>query len=148
MQQAQFLRQCNIGLDAWQEIRRHGGHVDSASRNTSCQIVDDLLCNADRHILLRLRRRGTDVRRADEIIQRQQWMVRSDRLLLEDIERGTGDLAVFQGLIQVLLADNPASGAIDDSYTVLHRRNGGRVDHVLRLARQRSMHRDDIGPPE
>ena len=52
-------------------------------------------CSAtrDRHGGLGLLGRGADVRRADEVVQREERVVRRGRLLLEDVERGAAEVA-------------------------------------------------------
>src|SRR5208282_5951906 len=67
------------------------------------------------------------------------------RLLLKDIQRGSGYLAAFERIIQVLLINDPAPGAINNVNAVFHRFDGFRPDKILCLVGERRMNGDKIG---
>ena len=51
-------------------------------------------------------------------------MIRRRRLLLEDVERGAGDLPGRDRLGERRLVDDAAARAVDDAHAALHARDG------------------------
>ncbi len=82
--------------------------------------------------------------RADDVVERDQRRVLC-RLLLEDVQGGAGHLAGDEGVVEVLLADDPAPGAVDDVDALFHLGEGGRIDQSPGLLRHGGVDRDDIG---
>ena len=79
---------------------------------------DDLLGGLHAGAVLRLGRRGAEVRRDDDVGVAEQRVV-GDRLAREDVERGAGDLAGVERRLERLVDDQLAAGAVDDPHAVL-----------------------------
>ncbi len=62
--------------------------VDRAGEQEIAHLLGDL----QRDVLLRLRRRGAEMRRADDVLEREERALRRG-LGLEHVERGAGDMA-------------------------------------------------------
>ena len=87
------------------------------------------------------------MRRRDEIIQFQQRRFRIG-FSLEDIERGAGNLAAFQALVQIVFVDDAAARAIQNAHAVSHPGNGVLVDQVASVFGKRHVNGDEVGLPE
>ena len=72
------------------------------------------------------------MRRQDHVVQPDQWIVGRERLDLEDIEAGAGDLAIAQGGHQRLLVDQLAAADVDEVRRRLHQGQLRRADHPAR----------------
>jgi len=108
------------------------------------QEVGDLLGDLDRHVLLRLRGRGAEMRRADHVLAAEQHVVLR-RLDREHVERRARDLPGVERLLEVLLDDQPAARAVDDAHALLHPRQRLGVDQVARGLGQRRVQGDEVG---
>ena len=64
--------------------------------------------------------------------------------MLEDIERGAGDLAVTQRVSKGRFVDDPAAGHIDQPEPLLRPGQDARVDQVMRFAGQRHVKRYEV----
>src|SRR6516225_1291467 len=77
------------------------------------------------------------VRREDDVVQLQNWIVGIGRLLLKDIEPGAGDSTFLKYFGQRLLVNDGSSSGIDQISCRLHERQAIGVDEVTRLGIQR-----------
>ena len=67
------------------------------------------------------------------------------RLDLEDIQGGAAHLAASQRLVEIGLVHDPATGAVDDSNTVLHLGDGCGADQIGGFVRPRGVDGDEVG---
>ena len=123
----------------------HVRHVHRVAHFAAHQHRANLLCDLDAHIFLCLRRARTEVRREDDVRQRTQREICGRRLDFVHIQRGCCDLAALQRIVQRLLVNEPAACAVDDPHALLRLREPLGVEHVLRLVRERHVHRDVVG---
>ena len=144
---AELLGELHIGLQARHLFRADGGHVERVGDGAGEQIVAHLLGHLDRDVLLRLRGRGAEMRRADHLIEREERIVLG-RLDREDIEGCARDVAAFDRRFQRLLVDQAAARRIDDAHALLRLGQRLGIENVARLVRQRHVERDEIGPCE
>ena len=107
---------------------------------------DDLLGDDHPGSVLRLLRRGGEVRRDHDILQLEQ--LARVRLGREDVERGAGDLAVADGLRERALVDELAPGGVDDPDAVAHLRERCGIDEVAGLFGERQVQRQKLGRGE
>src|SRR5215813_1239651 len=145
---AQFGAQCQVRPHRFERFGRDRRDVDRARDRAREQEVSNRLGDRDGDRLLRLMRRGAEVRRDDHFVQPEQRIVRRHGLLLEDVERGARELARFYRVVKRPLVDQPAARRIDDAHAVLHLGEGRRADDAARLFGKRRMNGDEIGPLE
>ena len=107
---------------------------------------DDLLGDDDARAVLRLLRRGGEMRRDDDVRRVQERAV--VRLGREDVDRGACDLPRFERLDQRGLVDELAAGGVDDPDAVAHVRDRVRVDRVPRVVGQRQVQRQEVSALE
>ena len=88
------------------------GKVDGVGNGAAQEVIRHLLGDLQRDILLRFHRGGAEMRRANDIGQREERALRG-RFFAKHIERRAGDLARFERLGQGRLVDELAAGAID-----------------------------------
>ena len=69
------------------------------------------------------------------------------RLLLEDVERGAGDVAGAQRVDQRLGVHEVAAGGVDEPHARAHRGEAAGVDHVARVGGRRQVQRHPVGLP-
>ena len=84
------------------------------------------------------------MRRGDEVLQGQKRVVAWSRLLVEDVERGAGNLVARQRVEERLLVDDAAARRIHQEGGFLHLREAGGVEQADRLRRLGAMDRDEI----
>src|SRR3546814_1719612 len=77
------------------------GDVERIGDRTARQVGRRLLGDLQRHLLLRLRRRGAEVRCGDDRVEPEQHVLLG-RLDGEDVERRAGDMARLDGRLEVL----------------------------------------------
>ena len=121
-----------------------GGDVDRRGDDAAGERGDDLLGGLDAGAVLRLGGRGAQVRRDDDVGVAEQRVV-GDRLAREDVERGAGDLAGVERVLERRVVDQLAARAVDDPHAVaaLGERLG--VEPAARLGRLRQVDRDEVG---
>src|SRR6185312_9749261 len=88
------------------------------------------------------------VRRQQDVVQRQDRVIRIGRLLFQDIEPGPGDQAVLQNLRQRLLVHDRSTRRIDEISGRLHETEPIRIDDMVRFGRQRNADRQHVGTAE
>src|SRR5215831_16173565 len=84
------------------------------------------------------------MRGGDDIIAAEEWAL-DRRLLGEDVDRRTGDVAAVEGGGQVALDDETAACAIDEAYASLHGGERAGVDQVPSRLGQRRVQGDEVG---
>ncbi len=72
----------------------------------------------------------------------------AQRLLGEDVERRAGEAPGLEGLVERLLVDHAAAGAVDQHGPGLHRGDARGVEKVLGLVGERHVERHHVGAPE
>ncbi len=102
----------------------------------------DLLGDDDAGAVLRLSRRGGEMRRDDDVVELEQRA--RVRLGREDVERRACDLAALERLEQRVLVDELAACGVDEAHAVAHTRERGRVDRPARLVAQRQVEREEL----
>src|SRR5690242_2454937 len=83
--------------------------------------------------------------RRDDLIELQEWMIRRRRLVNIDIDRGTGDLALFDRRGEISFIDNSTARAVNDAHAPFHFRESRLIDEALGVRSQWHMHRNEIG---
>ena len=127
-----------------QVLGRDRRDVDRGRDHAACQRRHDLLGRLHPGAILRLGRRGTQMRRHDHIrITIEERIVR-DRLGREYIQRRARDLARIKRRLQRRIIDQLATRAIDDPHPITHLRERVRIQPTTRLRRLRQMQRDEI----
>ena len=121
------------------------GHVDRVGHGASQQEVRHLLGHLDGHVLLRLRRRGAQMRRHDDVRQVEER--RTGRGFLgKHVKRRACHMSRFERLGQRDLVDQSAARAVDHAHPGLHPLYRASGKDVPRLVGQRHMKRDEVGP--
>jgi hypothetical protein len=82
------------------------------------------------------------VRRDDDVVELDQRP--AVRLLREDVERRSGQLAALQRLDERVLVDELAARGVDEARPVDHARDHLRVDDPARLGTERQVERDEL----
>ena len=85
------------------------------------------------------------MRRADEIGRAEQH-VGLGRLLDEDVEARTRDVAGDQQVAHRQFVDQPAARAVHDAHALLGLHQVGAAENILGLLRERRVHGDEVGP--
>ena len=93
------------------------------------------------HALVSARR---DVRRADDVRQLEQRMIRRRRLLIQNVRAVTAHLPGFQCLDEVGCVDDFAARAIQNEHPLFHLGNVLGANHVARLRREVGVQRKII----
>ena len=122
-----------------------GGDVDRGGDDAAGQRGHDLLGGLDAGAVLRLGGRGAEVRRDDDVGVAVEQRVVGDRLGREDVERGAGDLAGVERVLERLVDEQLAAGAVDDPHAVLHLRERLGVEPAARLGRLGQVDGDEVG---
>src|SRR5262245_54776398 len=84
------------------------------------------------------------MRRRNEVIQCEKWRF-CIRLLFEDIEGSTRNLSTHQRVVEIVFADDPASGAVDQAHSVLHSRDRISIDQISCDIAEGDMDGDKVG---
>jgi hypothetical protein len=84
------------------------------------------------------------VRRAQHVVEAEEWAIGVNRLFAEHVERGARDLPFGDRTSQGLFVDDAASGRVDEQGAALHFLERRVVEHVLRLGRERRVYRHEI----
>jgi hypothetical protein len=124
--------------------RRHVERVGDAAVD---EVVGHLLGDLQRDVDLRLVGRGAEVRGGDEV-RRAEQRVLLGRLGDEHVERGAGDVARIEQLLERRLVDQPAARAVDDAHALLGLGEVLAAEDVARLVGQRRVQRDEVGALE
>ena len=116
--------------------------VDGVRDDAPVERGDDLLGDDHTGAVLRLVRRGREVRRHDDLVELEQRSLVG--LGGEHVERGAGELARLEGLEQRLLVDERAARGVHEPCAVAHLRDRVAVDQAARLVGQRRVQRHDL----
>ena len=110
-------------MQRFQGLGQDERRVDRGTREAAAQDRDNLIGHVGRNPHLCLLGRGAQVRRGDDTLVRDQafkQFVIADRLLAEDIEGRTGDMARFECVQERLFVDQAAARAVDEACAGLH----------------------------
>ena len=134
----------HVGLQPRRFLGGQARHVDRVGDPAEQQEIAHLLGDLDRDIDLRFAGRGAEMRGRDEVGRAEQGRG-GGRLGLEHVERGAGDLAAVERLLQRRLVDQPAARAIDDPHAGLGLRQRLARQDAARLVGQRRVQGDEVG---
>ena len=95
-----------------------------------------------------LRRHVAEMRREHDIVHLAQRMVERQRLDVEHVEAGAGDLVVAQGRQQRRLIDDRPARGVDDIGGRLHQAELLGADQPARALREHDVDGDEVGLPE
>src|SRR5581483_3995741 len=107
------LREVEPAAERLERVGVEAREVQRVQGQTALLESDDALRELGGDLALRLLRRGPEVRRQDDARVLAQRAALGQRLLLEDVEGGAGELAARQGLEEGLLLDQLAASAVD-----------------------------------
>ena len=142
---SQALRQSRIGSHRAIRFFGHGGHVDRIHRHAFVEILDQMLRQTHCDQLGRLFGGAADVRRGQHLIQSQQGLAGFGRFGLQNVQRGPGDLAGFNGVAQRLHVHQFAASAVDDPHAGFHLGEGVFIQHAHGFGGQRDVQGDVVG---
>ena len=125
-------------------LRARGWEVDGVLDDAELEVVADLLGELDADGLLRLVGGTGDVRGEDDVVELEEGGV-LEGLVVEDVERGPGDLSGLEGFGEGLLDDEFAAGAVHDADALLHDLERGRVDEAFGLAGEADVQGEVVG---
>ncbi|MCG3162255.1 MAG: hypothetical protein JMDDDDMK_03496 [Acidobacteria bacterium] len=145
---AELFTERQIRLHRFERFSGNRRDVDRACDCASQQEVRHRLRDRNGDRFLSLVRRSAQVRRDDHFVERQQRMIRRHRLLLENIERGSRDLARFDRVVERLFVNQTAARAVDDAHAAFHFSEGRLTDDAARFFGQRRVNGDEIRPLE
>ena len=91
-----------------------GLEIDETRRHLAREQVDPLLRRCPRHLVHRFVRDTCDVRGCDDVVERQQRVIGRRRLLQEDIDAGSRDLACRECSCQGVLVMNAAPRRVEE----------------------------------
>src|SRR6202011_5155212 len=125
-------------------VGQYGGRIDRIAGRTAVEVLDDLVGDIERDVHLCFLRAGSKMRSDDHLRELQQRVVLRRRLLVEDVDGGTGDVAVRDRLRQRALVDDAAPGDIYNASTLFHASQLACADDASRGVVQRHVHGQDI----
>ena len=146
-ERAELLRQRHEGLEFRRFLGADRGEVQGVGDGAADQIVGHLLGDLERHVLLRLCRRGAEMRRAHYVGQREQRAC-CRRFLDEHVEGGAGDVPRGKRIEQRRLVDELAAGTIDQADPLLRQSEGFPADNVAGLVSERGMQGNEVRPAQ
>ena len=101
--------------------RLDDGDVDRRLHDLAVESSSDLLRDDETCPILRLRRRAGEMRRDDDLLELEERP--RVRLVLEHVERCSGDLPGADRRSERLLVEQPAAGRVHDPHSVAHLAN-------------------------
>ena len=141
---AQLLGEVEERRQLRRVLGRDVRHVERVGDGARQEVVGHLLGDLKGHVLLRLDRRGAEMRRADQVRRTEQHVLLG-RLLHEHVEARARDMARDQQVADGQLVDQAAAGAVDDAHALLGLHQVGPREDVLGLLSERRVHRDEVG---
>ena len=142
---AEALHERQVRPEHLHVLRADGRDVDRGRDDAAGERRDDLLGGLDARAILGLGGRGAEVRGDHDVLVAVEQRVVGDRLGREDVERGAGDLAGVQRVLERLVDEQLAAGAVDDADAVLHLRERLGVEPAARLGRLGQVDGDEVG---
>src|SRR5262249_15266816 len=136
----------NERRDYLEGLRRNNRQVDGITRGLTAQYGKDLVCHVDCDSLLSFGSRGAKMRRHHDFRVTLQGEVGRWRFLLENIDRGAGDAAAFQGAVQGRLVDQAAPGNVQDPDPGLEQLHLVFAEEVAVPGRQGSVKGKEVTP--
>ena len=143
-ERAQVLAQLHVRFQPGRILGRDGRHIDCIGHRAGEQEVAHLLGHLQSHVFLRLGRGGTQMRRANDVLQRKK-RAGDRRLRFEHIERRTCHLPGRKRLRQGRFVDQATAGAVDDANAALAGRQRLTRQNVARGVGQWRVQCDDVG---
>lgn len=129
-------------------FRGDGGDIDRIADLAAQEGLDNILGDIDGDIDLGFFSGGAEVGGADDIIPMDQGIVGFGGLGFIHIQGGPGDFPAFQSTQQRGFFHDPAPGAVDDPYALLHFGYGFVIDQVGGFLGLGGMEGDEIGIAE
>ncbi len=142
---AEALHERQVGPEHLHVVGRHRGDVHGGRDDAAGERGDHLLGGLDAGAVLGLGGRGAEVRGDDDVVVAVEQRVVGDRLGREDVERGAGDLAGVERVLERLVDQQLAAGAVDDADAVLHLGERLGVEPAARLGRLGQVDGDEVG---
>ena len=142
---AELLSKGHVRLEARRFFGRERRHVDPVGNSAEQQEIAHLLRDLNGDIDLRFIGRGTEVGRRNEVGSAEQRRILR-RLGLEHVERGTGDLAAIEPVLQRSFVDETTARAVDDPHALFRLREILAAENVACLVGQRRVQSDEIRP--
>src|SRR5215203_1737063 len=144
---AELFAERDEGRQRLHRLRPHRSDVDRVGDDAAGQRRGHLFGGDDAGAVLRLRRRGAEVRRDDNVGAGEDRML-GEGLGGKDVKGRTAELAGLEAGQERVEVDELAAGAVDEAGAVLHRADRVRVDHPDRLRRLRRMEGDQLRPAQ
>ena len=113
-------------------------------RHLAAKRLKDALDGHLRHLRPRRDAGAADVRRDNDVVQRQQRVVEGHRLDLRHVQPGRGDASLLQRRVQRPLVDDRAARRVHQHRRRLHQRQLPLADEVSRLRRKRHVQADEV----
>jgi hypothetical protein len=85
------------------------------------------------------------MRRDEDFRQREQRIVRRDRLVFLYVEPRAAEVPALDGRVESFLVHERAAGDVDQARALFHRGHHAGVDHVRILCRRANGEHDEIG---
>ena len=148
-EQTDRLGELEMGLEPLHDLGAEAGNVDRTAGRQTQQHITDLLRHIDRHILLGLFRRCTEVGRQHQTtLHRPQGGVFRQGLTGIHIQARTGDHTVVDGFSDRRLIHHAAAGTVHDPRRGLHGAQQLRIHQVLGVLGARDVQGDVVGGAE
>ena len=141
---AEALGHVDVGGDLDVLFVGEGGEVDGVLDDAELEVVADLHGELDADGFLRLVGRTGDVGGEDDVVELEEGGV-FEGLVVEDVERGSGDVAGFEGVGEGFLDDEFAACAVDDADALLHDGEGVGIDEALGLRGEADVEGEVVG---
>jgi hypothetical protein len=125
-------------------FRRDRRHVDGVGDRAADQVVRHLFGHLQRHVFLRFRGGGAQMRGADDVVEAEQRAL-GGGLGLEHVEAGAGDMARLDRLGKGRLVDQAAAGAVDDAHAGLGLGQRLGIENAAGLVGHRHVQGDEVG---
>ena len=141
---AEALGHLDVGRELDVLLVGEAGEVDGVLDDAELQIVAHLHRELDADGLLRFVGRSGDVRSEDDVVELEERGVLG-RLVTEDVERGSGDVAGLERVDEGRFVDEFAACAVDDANALLHDGERGGVDEAVGLGGEADVQREVVG---
>ncbi len=138
------LGHLDVGATSMYSSCERRWQVDGVLDDAELEVVADLHGELDADGFLGFVGGSGDVRREDDVVEIAEDGF-LERLLVEDVERGAGDLAGLEGFGEGGFDDELAAGAVDDADALLHDGDRGGVDHALGLGGEADVEGEVVG---
>ena len=131
---AELVGQRDEGVERVAVLVGHHGRVDGVLDERAAEGAGHLLGDDRAGAVLGLGGGGAEVRRDDDVRQLEEGRL-GERLLLEDVDGGAGEVAGAQGVDQRVGVHELAAAGVDQPHAGLHGRQAAGVDQVAGVGR-------------